>query len=254
MGKELCCCEKQGCTKFKASFGNYYYLACHPRVWLRVDRSLKESEAGVFPNIDSAVAAARPGNTILIAAGGMHLASNIQIKKPLCLIGGGELPDEIVRLSCSWYYCYNGRFFKREGRTKEHELLICRLIDRPLHPTMLKGFYHETQILSWVLSYDGLHSQDALAITAAGIAVALSEVPNAKAITGVRIGLVGDKFIVNPTTKEMEDSKLELLLAGTDDAILMIEGYCNFLHEEKLLEAVQAGQVPCAREKERKSP
>ncbi|XP_062093134.1 F-box protein SKIP5 [Humulus lupulus] len=76
------------------------YLACHPRLWLRVDRSLKESEAGVFPNIDSAVAAARPGDTILIAAGGMHLASNIQIKKPLCLIGGGELPDETT-LICS---------------------------------------------------------------------------------------------------------------------------------------------------------
>uniref|UniRef100_A0A5B6ZTB5 polyribonucleotide nucleotidyltransferase n=1 Tax=Davidia involucrata TaxID=16924 RepID=A0A5B6ZTB5_DAVIN len=136
----------------------------------------------------------------------------------------------------------SGGFFKREGRTKDHEVLICRLIDRPLRPTMLKGFYHETQILSWVLSYDGLHSPDSLAVTAAGIAVALSEVPNSKAIAGVRIGLVGDKFIVNPTTKEMEDSKLDLLLAGTDSAILMIEGYCDFLPEEKLLEAVEVGQ------------
>lgn len=136
----------------------------------------------------------------------------------------------------------SGGFFKREGRTKDNEVLICRLIDRPLRPTMPKGFYHETQILSWVLSYDGLHSPDALAVTAAGIAVALSELPNSKAIAGVRVGLVGDKFIVNPTTKEMEGSELDLLLAGTDSAILMIEGYCNFLSEEKLLEAVQVGQ------------
>ncbi|KAL6988627.1 Purine nucleoside phosphorylase [Sarracenia purpurea var. burkii] len=136
----------------------------------------------------------------------------------------------------------SGGFFKREGRTKDHEVLICRLIDRPLRPTMLKGFYHETQILSWVLSYDGLHSPDSLAVTAAGIAVALSEVPNSKTIAAVRIGLVNDKFIVNPTTKEMEESELDLLLAGTDSAILMIEGYCNFLPEEKLLQAVEIGQ------------
>ncbi|XP_050244948.1 polyribonucleotide nucleotidyltransferase 1, chloroplastic isoform X2 [Quercus robur] len=136
----------------------------------------------------------------------------------------------------------SGGFFKREGRTKDHEVLICRLIDRPLRPTMLKGFNHETQILSWVLSYDGLHSPDSLAVTAAGIAVALSEVPNSKAVAGVRIGLIGDKYIVNPTSKEMEESELDLLLAGTDNAILMIEGYCNFLPEEKLLRAVEVGQ------------
>ncbi|CAM8930243.1 unnamed protein product [Rhodiola kirilowii] len=136
----------------------------------------------------------------------------------------------------------SGGFFKREGRIKDHEVLVCRLIDRPLRPTMLKGFYHETQILSWVLSYDGLHAPDSLAITAAGIAVALSEVPSTKTIAGVRIGLVGDKFIVNPTTKEMESSELDLVIAGTDSAVLMIEGYCNFLSEEKLLQAVEVGQ------------
>ncbi|XP_062113893.1 polyribonucleotide nucleotidyltransferase 1, chloroplastic isoform X2 [Humulus lupulus] len=166
----------------------------------------------------------------------------------VCLADTPSEPSDFFPLSVFYQERFSaagrtsGGFFKREGRTKDHEVLICRLIDRPLRPTMLKGFYHETQILSWVLSYDGLHSPDALAITAAGIAVALSEVPNAKTIAGVRIGLVGDKFIVNPTTKEMEDSKLDLLLAGTDDAILMIEGYCNFLPEEKLLEAVQVGQ------------
>ncbi|OMO70376.1 hypothetical protein COLO4_28639 [Corchorus olitorius] len=183
----------------------------------------------------------------------------------------------------------SGGFFKREGRTKDHEVLICRLIDRPLRPTMPKGFYHETQLLSWhlidawsllwlcatysckavilgmglgldsafiyilmfifeqmsVLSYDGLHSPDALAVTAAGIAVALSELPNSKAIAGVRVGLLGEKFVVNPTTEEMENSTLDLFLAGTDSAILMIEGYCEFLPEEKLLEAVQVGQLLC---------
>lgn len=79
----------------------WHYLACHPHLWLRVDRSVKDSsEPGVFPSIEMAVSAARPGDTILIAAGGSHLASNIQIKKPLCLIGGGELPDDTTLL-CS---------------------------------------------------------------------------------------------------------------------------------------------------------
>ncbi|KAK1270565.1 hypothetical protein QJS04_geneDACA012996 [Acorus gramineus] len=137
----------------------------------------------------------------------------------------------------------SGGFFKREGRAKDHEVLICRLIDRPLRPTMPKGFYHETQISSWVFSYDGIHSPDCLAVTAAGIAVALSEVPNTKAIAGVRIGLINDQFVVNPTTKQMEESELDLMLAGTDSAILMIEGYCNFLPEEKLLQAVEVGQA-----------
>lgn len=77
------------------------FLACHPRLWLRVDRTIKDlSEPGVFSSIDGAVSAAKPGDTILIAAGGVHITSNIQIKKPLCLIGGGELPEETTLL-CS---------------------------------------------------------------------------------------------------------------------------------------------------------
>nr|GMC85972.1 probable polyribonucleotide nucleotidyltransferase 1, chloroplastic [Ipomoea batatas] len=162
----------------------------------------------------------------------------------VCLADDPSEPSDFFPLSVQYQEKFSaagrtsGGFFKREGRAKDHEVHICRLIDRPLRPTMLKGFYHEVQ----VLSYDGLHPPDSLALTAAGIAMAISEVPHSKAIAGVRIGLIGDKFIVNPTTEEMEGSKLDLLLAGTDDAILMIEGYCDFLPEEKLLEAVQVGQ------------
>ncbi|GMI79023.1 PIGMENT DEFECTIVE 326, POLYNUCLEOTIDE PHOSPHORYLASE, resistant to inhibition with FSM 10 [Hibiscus trionum] len=166
----------------------------------------------------------------------------------VCLSDVSSEPSDFFPLSVTYQERFSaagrtsGGFFKREGKTKDNEVLICRMIDRPLRPTMLKGFYHETQLLSWVLSYDGLHCPDALAVTAAGIAVALSEVPHSEAIAGVRVGLLGDKFVVNPTTKEMEDSTLDLFLAGTDKAILMIEGYCDFLPEEKLLEAVQVGQ------------
>ncbi|XP_039063740.1 polyribonucleotide nucleotidyltransferase 1, chloroplastic-like isoform X1 [Hibiscus syriacus] len=166
----------------------------------------------------------------------------------VCLSDVPSEPSDFFPLSVTYQERFSaagrtsGGFFKREGKTKDNEVLICRMIDRPLRPTMLKGFYHETQLLSWVLSYDGLHCPDALAVTAAGIAVALSEVPHSEAIAGVRVGLLGDKFVLNPTIKEMEDSTLDLFLAGTDNAILMIEGYCDFLPEEKLLEAVQVGQ------------
>ncbi|KAH9728645.1 polyribonucleotide nucleotidyltransferase 1 [Citrus sinensis] len=119
----------------------------------------------------------------------------------VCLADVPSEPSDFFPLNVNYQERFSaagrtsGGFFKREGRTKDHE----------------------------VLSYDGLHFPDALAVTAAGIAVALSEVPNSKVIAGVRVGLVGDKFIVNPTTQEMEDSQLDLLLAGSDDAILMIE-------------------------------
>ncbi|KAI3721878.1 hypothetical protein L2E82_32897 [Cichorium intybus] len=165
----------------------------------------------------------------------------------VCLSDTPSEPSDFFPMSVNYQERFSaagrtsGGFFKREGRTKDHEVLICRLIDRPLRPTMLKGFYHETQILSWVLSYDGLHPPDSLAVTAAGIAVALSEVPNTTTISGVRIGLIGDKFVVNPTTTEMETSKLDLLLAGSESGILMIEGYCDFLPEEKLLQAIEIG-------------
>ncbi|KAJ8763151.1 hypothetical protein K2173_025536 [Erythroxylum novogranatense] len=153
----------------------------------------------------------------------------------VCLDDIPSEPSDFFPLSVNYQERFSaagrtsGGFFKREGRAKDHEVLICRLIDRPLRPTMLKGFYHETQVLSWLKVKLNYYR-------------ALSEVPNTKAIAGVRVGLVGDKFIVNPTTKQMEESELDLLLAGTDSAILMIEGYCSFLPEEKLLEAIQIGQ------------
>ncbi|KAL5659592.1 hypothetical protein ACJX0J_032755, partial [Zea mays] len=77
------------------------FLACHPRLWLRVERPIRDAmEPGVYPDLEAAVSAARPGDTILIAAGGSHVACNIQIKKPICIIGGGDLPDDTV-LTCS---------------------------------------------------------------------------------------------------------------------------------------------------------
>ena len=136
-----------------------------------------------------------------------------------------------------------GGFIKREGRPTERETLICRLIDRPLRPMFDEGYYNEIQVLTYVLSYDGIHAPDPLAICAASAALVISDIPLIKPIAGVRIGFINDQFIVNPTVQEMENSKLDLILAGTEDAILMIEGHCDFLTEEQIFDAVTEGHA-----------
>lgn len=156
-------------------------------------------------------------------------------------------PSDFVPLSVQYQERFSaagrtsGGFIKREGRARDHEILVCRLIDRPIRPMIAHGFHHETQILVWVLSYDGLHSPDPLAITSAGAALAVSDIPMSKPVAGVRVGLLNGQFIVNPTTVEMESSTLDLVVAGTADAVLMIEGYCDFLTEEELVRAVEVG-------------
>lgn len=134
-----------------------------------------------------------------------------------------------------------GGFIKREGRPAEREILISRLIDRPLRPMFPDGYYNEVQVLSYVLSYDGVHSPDPLAICAASAALVISDIPLVKPVGAVRVGLIGENFIVNPTVEEQKKSRLDLIMAGTEDAILMIEGFCDFLTEEQLLEAIEEG-------------
>jgi polyribonucleotide nucleotidyltransferase len=132
-------------------------------------------------------------------------------------------------------------FIKREGRPAEREILTSRLIDRPLRPMFEDGYYNEVQLLAYVFSYDGLHQPDVLAICAASAALVISDIPLVKPVGAVRMGMIDGQFVVNPTTEEMKNSKLDLVLAGTEDAILMIEGYCDFLTEEQVLEAIETG-------------
>ncbi len=139
-----------------------------------------------------------------------------------------------------------GGFIKREGRPTEKEVLTCRLIDRPLRPMFEDGYYNEVQVLSTVFSYDGVHAPDPLAICGASAALAISDIPLIKPIGAVRVGLIKDTFIVNPSVEEMKNSRLDLMLAGTEDAILMIEGYADFLSEEQILEAVKEGHQAIA--------
>lgn len=132
-------------------------------------------------------------------------------------------------------------FIKRQGRPSEKEVLVSRLIDRPLRPMFEDGFYNEVQVLSYVWSYDTIHSPEPLAICGASAALVLSDIPLIKPIAAVRVGLIDNHFIVNPTSEQMNTSKLDLMIAGTDDAVLMIEGSCDFLTEDQILEAIEIG-------------
>jgi polyribonucleotide nucleotidyltransferase len=132
-------------------------------------------------------------------------------------------------------------FIKRQGRPSEKEILVSRLIDRPLRPMFEEGYYNEVQVLSYVWSYDTLHSPEPLAICGASAALVLSDIPLIKPIAAVRVGFIDNQFVINPTTEQMSTSKLDLMLAGTDDAVLMIEGHCDFLTEDQILQAIETG-------------
>ena len=132
-------------------------------------------------------------------------------------------------------------FIKREGRPAEREKLTSRLIDRPIRPMIKEGYHHDIQLLAYVFSYDGQNTPDVLAICAASAALCLSDIPLIKPLGAVRVGRVGDQFVINPTPEELKTSTLDLILAGTEEAVLMIEGSCQFLTEEQVLEAISIG-------------
>lgn len=136
-----------------------------------------------------------------------------------------------------------GAFHRRDSRGDDTEILVARLIDRPLRPMIQEGWQHETQVLSWVLSYDKQHTPDTLSICSASAAMMVSAVPMHKPIAGVEVGIIDNQIKVNPTKEEMKQSILKLTLAGTKDGILMIEGVADFLPEEIMIDALRQGHT-----------
>ncbi len=132
-----------------------------------------------------------------------------------------------------------GGYFKREGRPSEREVLTSRLIDRPLRPLFPEGYYFETQVITSVLSADKTGVSDVIAITAASAALAISSIPFNGPIAGVKIGRVNGQFVVNPDLETLETSELHLVVAGTADAVMMVEAGANELPEATMLEAIE---------------
>jgi polyribonucleotide nucleotidyltransferase len=132
-----------------------------------------------------------------------------------------------------------GGYFKREGRPSEKEVLTSRLIDRPLRPLFPEGYYYETQVIAAVLSSDKTGSSDVIGITAASAALAVSNIPFLGPIAGIKIGRVNGRFVVNPDLEMLKSSELDLVVAGTADAVMMVEAGANELPEATMLEAIE---------------
>src|SRR6058998_1790943 len=131
-----------------------------------------------------------------------------------------------------------GNYFRREGRPNEKEVLTSRLIDRPCRPLFAEGYKNETQVIASVISADPDNNPDVIAITGASCALYLSDIPFLNPIAGVRIGLIDGRYIVNPSYDETRESRLNLIVAGTEEAIVMVEAGAAEVSEEIMVEAL----------------
>ena len=140
---------------------------------------------------------------------------------------------------------FPGGFIKREGRPTEKEILTCRLIDRPIRPLFPEGYAHETQVIGLVLSADPQRDPSTLAIVGAGAALAISDIPFQHVLGGVRVGMIDGKLIANPTYEETKASKVNIVVAGTDGGIVMVESGAQQVSETDVLAAIEFGHDCC---------
>ena len=134
-----------------------------------------------------------------------------------------------------------GGFFKREARPTEGEILASRLTDRPLRPLFPKGFNNETRVDIYVISYDGENEGDVLAALGASLALTISDIPWNGPIASVRVGRIDNKLLLNPTKSELIDSDIDVVISGTSDSIMMVEGECDFISESDFLDILEFG-------------
>lgn len=172
---------------------------------------------------------ARYGDTVVLTTACRRVEGGVRPFLPLTVdyreytYAGGRIP---------------GGFFKREGRPSEKEIITCRLIDRPLRPLFPEGYFDETQIISMVLSADGENDPDILAINGASTALMLSDIPFYTPIAAVRVGLVDGEIVFNPDNSLRDVSDLDLIVAGTEQAVAMVEAGANQLSEDLVLECI----------------
>jgi polyribonucleotide nucleotidyltransferase len=140
---------------------------------------------------------------------------------------------------------FPGGFIKREGRPSEKEILTSRLIDRPIRPLFPEGFMNESQVIAMVLSADPERDPSTLAIVGAGAALAISDIPFQHVLGGVRVGLVGGKMIPNPSYDQTREAKINIVVAGTEEGIVMVEAGAQHATEEEVLQAIEYGHTCC---------
>ena len=131
-----------------------------------------------------------------------------------------------------------GGFFKREGAPREAETLACRIVDRPIRPLFPKGYAFETQVVNLVFSHDKENDPSVLAITGASTALSISDIPFAGPIAAVRVGRVDGEFVINPTLLQKDELEIDVIVAVSDDAILMVEGEASGVSEEVMVDGL----------------
>ena len=194
------------------------------QVTIETGEVARQADGAVLVNMDDTV--------VLVTAVGVKKADTSRSFFPLTVnyqektYAAGKIP---------------GGFFKREGRPSEKETLICRLIDRPIRPLFPKGFKNEVQIIATVVSLNPEVDADIPALIGASAALAISGIPFAGPVGAVKVGYTDGEYILNPSKTELESSDLELVVAGTNKAVLMVESEANVLSEEIMLGAVMFG-------------
>jgi len=177
---------------------------------------------------------ARYGDTIVLATACMARAATERDFLPLTVdyreytYSAGKIP---------------GGFFKREGRPSEREILVSRLIDRPMRPLFPEAWHNETQIVAMVLSADSENDPDVIAVTAASAAAYCSDLPLEKPIAAVRVGLLNGQLVANPTVAEQKTSLLNIVIAGTEEAVVMVEAGALEVSEDTVADALDFGQT-----------
>jgi polyribonucleotide nucleotidyltransferase len=207
--------------------------------------SVQTSISGTTLSIETGKVAKQSDGAVVVRAGGTMVLSTVVFAKspmegrdflPLTVeyreraYAGGKIP---------------GGFFKREGRPDEKETLTCRLIDRPVRPLFPKNFRQEIQVINFVISADNEHDPDVLAMVGSSAALALSGLPFDGPIGAVRVALADGKLVANPTYAQLNGSPLEIVIAGTEDAILMVESGGKEIAEDQMLEAIAFGHEQC---------
>lgn len=197
------------------------------------DKSLEIATGEMARQADGAVAVTCEGTVVLVTV----------VAADRCREGTDFLPLTVdYREKTSAAGKIPGGFFKREGRPTEKEILTCRLIDRPLRPLFSDGMRNDIQIVGWVLSADGQNDPDILCINGASAALMVSGIPFAGPVGGVRVGMIGDEFIINPTVDQLEESRMNLVIVGNKTSVSMVEGWAGILSEDVILQAIQFGR------------
>ena len=196
------------------------------------NHSVKIETGEIARQADSAVVVSIGGTSVLVTTVGKKQGDEGREFFPLTVnyqektYAAGKIP---------------GGFFKREGRPSEKETLVSRLIDRPIRPLFPKGFTNDVQVIATVMSLDPEIDSDIPSLIGASASLTLSGLPFAGPIGAARVGFIGNEFTLNPSVSELEDSDLDLVVAGTSDAVLMVESEASILSEEIMLDAVMFG-------------